>query len=131
MRDFGMESGPSPLSRILWAPLQANLESKTVAAELARELAATYGGKIDCVYADTGILPQVCLALLKTRLPGIICLGYENPKQNSEYFQAGMLVGVMEQDIRQQGRACMEAACAYVTTGQRADSGTMGSIKIL
>ena len=108
----------APQSHLVGA-IAANLESKTVAAELARELAATYGGKIDCVYADTGILPQVCLALLKTRLPGIICLGYENPKQNSEYFQAGMLVGVMEQDIRQQGRACMKAACAYVTTGQR------------
>ena len=74
----------APQSHLVGA-IAANLESKTVAAELARELAATYGGKIDCVYADTGILPQVCLALLKTRLPGIICLGYENPKQNSEY----------------------------------------------
>ena len=99
--------------------ITANLESRTAAAEIARELTANYQNQVDCVYADTGILPQVCLALLKARRPEVICIGYENPKQNAEYFQSGMLAGVVEQDIRQQGRACMEAARAFAVEGRR------------
>lgn len=82
---------------------------------LARRIAAEYAGEFDCVYCSTGLLPLVCLAMDKLKLPpDIVCVGYENPPGNAKYIASGRIGPVLCQDIAQQSELCARAAARFV-----------------
>lgn len=92
------------------------IESQSLfSSMLAREIHQQYQNRFDCIYVVQGIVPRVCLALVKLKLAGQIpCIGYEYPAQSRRYLEDGTIWALSVQRIRRQGQVCIEAAARYL-----------------
>lgn len=83
------------------------------ASVLARQLSADPG--FDFIYCGTGILPTVCLAMEKCRLPkNIVCVGFEDAPGNRPYLNSGRLAAVADQDLAKVSEVCAAAVRKYL-----------------
>jgi len=95
-----------------------SISPSSFSAQLARILHEKYDSRFQAVYVSQGMLPQVCLAIRKLKLPEkIVVVGYENPEKNTQYMQSGMIAALLAQDTYTQGVRCIEAAYAYLSGG--------------
>lgn len=90
--------------------------SKPYAASLlARSLAEA--PSFDCVFCDTGILSELCLALNKCRIPpSIPCVGFEDSPALESYRKNGRNLLTSSQNLEGQVELCAKAVRNFLST---------------
>ncbi|MBO5221358.1 MAG: LacI family DNA-binding transcriptional regulator [Clostridia bacterium] len=99
------------------AKLSLDCAGKPYAASvLARSIATAKS--FDCVFCDTGVLPDLCCALDKCRIPNSVpCVGFENPAALAPYREGGRLGAVLVQNLEAQVDSCVAAVDRYLSSG--------------
>ncbi len=109
------EGGASIVGNITLDDISAPLASR-----IARAIQAEYAGKFDTLYCATGITPYVGLALQKLRFTNkIICVGYENPKNNAEYIKNGQIGMLSVSNAFKMGQVACRTACDYLLSSKK------------
>lgn len=92
-----------------------------LASLLARQISEA--NPFDGVFCETGVLPAVCLALDKCRIPrSVICVGFEQAPSLESYRQSGRPILTLTQDLERQVSTCITSAERYLQTGTFPDA---------